>query len=408
MLPDLQDALRTAIPEAPEAAALWLADPARREARAVELLAADASSIALPEVWRVVTGRRTDLLRSALDGKPTEWVPDIAPQEPGRWTPPQADHVRAVLAGPATAASLGRLPGALDVLVSWAGREDEPVLAEAALEAMGAADRPAEALDVLLAHARGPGSAVAVAAMARCSASVPPSRLGPLLAEALTGPRIKVTVRKQAARLLERLRPPRAADVLLRAWNDPGLHQDVRVAVASALRRMPEDPRAIPALTDAADLYASELMLRTLFQAKPSEYAPEHRPAYAALVRRLGRAADDPGIRFRAAKAFGAWVPWYADGFGDILAAVADPADPAGDDELPILRALLWKGVVGDEVLDVLASLLAAEPGDVARSRAVAVADWPGEWRSLLVGLRRSAHVEVSQAAWDIRLPVTR
>lgn len=35
-------------------------------------------------------------------------------------------------------------------------------------------------------------------------------------------------------------------------------------------------------------------------------------------------------------------------------------------------------------------------------------AGWSGEWRSLLDGLRRSAHLEVGQAAWDIRLPVTR
>ncbi|GAA1804078.1 hypothetical protein [Actinomadura chokoriensis] len=541
-LPDLQDALRAAIPEAPHSAAgLWLADPARREARAVELLAGDASAIVLPEVWRVVARRRTDLLLAALDRDRTgrfATAPQpvsVGPQEPGRWTPPQIEHVRALLkasAGVTAAASLGRLPGTLDDLAARAGRSDETTLAEAALEAMAAADRPAEALALLLGHARGPHSAVAVAAIAACGERVPPSALGPVLAEALTGTGAKTTVRKQAARLLERLRPPGAADVLLRTWDDPDLHRDVRVAVASALRRMPEDPRAIAALADAAGPYAGELMHRTLFQAKPSEYAPEHRPAYAALVRRLGKAADDPGVRFRAAKAFGAWVPWYAEGFGDVLAAVADPADPAGDDELPILRALLWEGAVADEALGVLASLLAAEPGETARSRAVAVAEvianlpspdrlarravpmlaahplyaaqavdvalgsarltggdvtarrladglaaladllrdrpalaatvterrladavggyaalreggperllpalrllagradfaaqllatgllrtggpaaeWPGELRDVLEGLRRSAHLEVRQAAWDIRLPVTR
>lgn len=82
---------------------------------------------------------------------------------------------------------------------------------------MAATDRPAEALAVLLGHARGPHSAVAVAAMARCAERVPPSVLGPVLVEALAGPGSKVTVRKQAARLLERLRPPGAADALLRA-----------------------------------------------------------------------------------------------------------------------------------------------------------------------------------------------
>ncbi|MGP4025650.1 HEAT repeat domain-containing protein [Actinomadura sp. 3N407] len=416
---DLQDDLRAAILDAPEplareAAALWLADPARRAGRAVELLAADASAIVLPEVWRVVAGRRTDLLPPVLDGgregrfEAAEWVPEVRPQDPGRWTPPQAERVRAVLAAavrdgrrPADAritavAGLGLLPGGLGDLVPWAEREDEIVLAEAALEAMAATDRPAEALAMLLLHARGPRSAVAVAAVGRCSASVPPSRLGPVLEEALSGPDGKVTARKQAARLLERLRLPDAVDVLLRAWNDPGLHRDVRVAVAAALRRVPEDHRAIAALGDAAGPYASELMLRTLFQAKPSEYAPAHRPAYAALVRRLVSAADGPGVRFRASKAFGAWAPWYEEGFGAVLAAVADPRDPAGDDELQVLHALVRTGSVGEEALDVLSALVGADLDDRARARATAIAQ--------TVGGLPSGHPNASLARRAIRI----
>ncbi|MEU8803599.1 hypothetical protein [Spirillospora sp. NPDC048819] len=398
---DLQDDLRAAILDAPEplareAAALWLADPARRAERAVDLLAADASAIVLPEVWRVVAGRRTDLLPPVLDGgregrfEAVEWVPDVRPQDPGRWTPPQTERVRAVLAAavrderrPVDArigavAGLGRLPGGLGDLVPWAEREDETVLAEAALEAMAGTDRPAEALAMLLVHARGPRSAVAVAAVGRCGASVPPSRLGPALAEALTGPDGKVTSRKQAARLLERLRVPDAAGVLLHAWRDPGLHRDVRVAVAAALRRNPEDHRVLDALYDAAGPYASEPMLRTLFQAKPSEYAPAHRPAYAALVRRLVSAADGPGVRFRASKAFGAWAPWYEEGFGAVLAAVADPRDPAGDDEIHVLHALVKTGSVGEEALDVLSALVGADLDDRARVRATAIAQTVG------------------------------
>ncbi|MGW2309290.1 HEAT repeat domain-containing protein [Actinomadura luteofluorescens] len=226
-------------------------------------------------------------------------------------------------------ASLGRLPGGLDDLAARADG-DEPGLAEAALEAMAASDRPAETLAVLLRHARGRRSAVAVAALARVAASVPPSGLGPVLAEALTGPDGTVAVRKQAARLIERVRVPGAAEALLRAWDDPRLHRDVRVAVAAALRRMPEDPRALAALDAAAGPYSSEPLLRTHLQARPAEYAPAHRPAYAALVRRLGAAADGPGVRFRASKAFASWVRWYTGGHEAVLAAVADPADPAG------------------------------------------------------------------------------
>ncbi|SFO49157.1 hypothetical protein SAMN04489713_106307 [Actinomadura madurae] len=396
-LPDVQDGLRAAVLDAPgdvarRAAALWLADPARRERRAVELLAADASAVVLPAVWRAVARHRTDLLMPVLDGDRTgrfetaEWAPRVERQDAGRWTPAQVERVRAALASAAgderlpagvraeAVASLGLLPGGLPALVALADRRDDTVLAEAALAAMAAADRPADALPVLVRHARGDRSPVATAALGQCCASVRPSLLGPVVAEALTGPVGKVTARKQAARLLERLRPPGAADALLQAWNDPGLHRDVRIAVATALRHMPEDPRALAALGDAAGPYASEPMLRALFQAAPSEYAPAHRPAFAALVRRLGTAADGPGVRFRASKAFAVWAQWYAGGFDTVFTAVADPADPAGDAELSVLNALVRAGSVGEEALDVLGSLLAAGTDGRARSRAESIA----------------------------------
>ncbi|OLT24691.1 hypothetical protein BJF79_44920 [Actinomadura sp. CNU-125] len=259
----------------------------------------------------------------------------------------------------AAVGSLGRLPGVLGDLAARAGGGDA-VQAEAAMEAMARTDRPAEALGLLLGHARGAGSPYAVAAVAGCCAAVPPSALGPVLAGTLTGPDAKVTMRKQAARLLERLRPPGAVDALLGAWRDPGLHRDVRVAVAASLRRFPDDPRAFTALDDAAGPYASEPLLRTLFQARPDEYAPAHRPGYAALVRRLLGAADGPGVRFRARGAFQTWAYWYEGGFEDLLATVGDPDDPAGDADLQIVQGLVTSGIIGAEILDVLARLLPA------------------------------------------------
>ncbi|MGK5552824.1 HEAT repeat domain-containing protein [Actinomadura kijaniata] len=375
---ELQDDLRAAVLTAPEpvaraAAALWAGDPA-------ELPAADPSTVVLPEVWRAVAARRTDLLDTVLTGPATGnladaarlWSPPVADGTAGRWTPAQrrlvrdrlladaADETRPVAARAAALTSLGRLPGGLDALRPWTGHADI-VLAEAATEALGGVDDPDGAAAVLLERARGDASRVAVAALAGCCAALPPSRLGGLLQGMLTGPAGKVTVRKQAARLLERHRPPGAADVLLRAWNDPDLHRDVRIAVAGALRRMPEDPRVWDALGEAAGPYASEPMLRALCQATPAEYAPRDRPRYAALVRRLAVAAEGPGVRFRVNKAFGSWARWYEDGFGDVLAAVADPMAAEGEVELLLLGALLRAGVVGVEVCDVLARLLAAE-----------------------------------------------
>ncbi|GGV22052.1 hypothetical protein GCM10010182_50560 [Actinomadura cremea] len=386
-LDELQDDLRAGALDrsgdlAEWAAAAWLEDPARRTDRAAELLAADPAAIGLPRVWRVVASRRTDLLGDPGAGERT---PRVRPQDPGRWTPAQVERVREALNGVAgdgalpadtriaAVASLGRMPEALDALAARAGGDDA-VLAEAAMEAMARTDRPAEALGLLLGHARATGSPYAVAAVAGCCAAVPPSALGPVLAGTLTGPDARVTMRKQAARLLEWLRPPGAADALLGAWRDRGLHRDVRAAVAAALRRVPDDPRAFAALEEAAGAHASEPLLRTLFQAKPDEYAPAVRPRYAALVRLLLAAADGPGVRFRGRRAFQTWAGCYEGGFDDLLATVGDPADPAGDADLRILEPLVAAEVVGAEVLDVLARLLpAAESGGPGRRRLLAL-----------------------------------
>lgn len=386
---ELQDDLRSAVLHAPEplareAAGLWLADGARREERAADLLRTDPSTIDLPQVWRVVAGRRTDLLAVLPEGH-AGWVSEPPAGFVGRWTPAQQDRVRTllgrVIADETTSlqrrasalAWLGRLAGGTGELTAWA-EHDDTVLAEAALNALAPGDDPERALAVLLSHGRGHASRTVVAAMARCCAAIPPSRLAPLLETALTGPDSKVTVRRQAALQLMRNRPPGAVGILLHAWNDPDLHRDVRVSVATALRRIPEDVRALRALDAAAGTYAGEPLIRALCQAQPREYAPAHRPAYAALVRRLLGAATDPGVRSRATKAFGIWAEWYEGGHDAVFEAVADPADPDGDEWLPVFMALLQSGQADDRVLPLLERLLDAGSRPRARDRIVTIA----------------------------------
>ncbi|MEU4224804.1 hypothetical protein AB0F17_10960 [Nonomuraea sp. NPDC026600] len=364
-----------------------------RTERVVELVREDPSAITLPAVWRTVARHRTDLLLPLLDGNhggrfaDLAWVPPIGVGDASRWTPDQRDRIRARLAATvqdeqltiatrvAAVQATGRISHDLDLLTAWANRE-ETVLAEAAITAMAKAGgparavtgAPAQAVAALLDQAGGQASRVAVAALNRCCQAVPPSQLGPLLERALTAPGSKVTLRKLAARQLGHNRPPGAVDVLLRAWADPGLHQDVRVAVASVLRGMPEDPRTLDALGEAVGRHADELMLRTLFQAHPMEYAPGVRPRYADLVRRLLMAADLPGVRFRGSKAFGLWAHWYRGGFEEIIEAAADPG--ANEQVMEVFLALLRAGAIRFQTLDVLARLAAAVPGEGFRTPA--------------------------------------
>ncbi|MEW9551864.1 hypothetical protein [Nonomuraea sp. NPDC050783] len=417
-----------------------------REARIVELVQEDPSAVRLPAVWRTVARRRTDLLPAALDGErpgraaedapgrarrfaedtpeqagrfaedaPEQagrfaedtpgrggrfaegvWVPPVARGDAGRWTPGQRERVRGRLVAvvrderlpvavrAAAVQAAGRTGGTLDLLAAWAaGREESMVLAETAVTAMAEAGAPGRAVPLLLRHAGGPASHVAVAALARCCRAVAPSLLGPLLEAALTGPGGKVTLRKLAARQLGRNRPPGAVDVLLRAWADPGLHRDVRVAVASVLRDLPEDPRTLEALGEAAGRYAGELMSRTLFQAHPLDLPPGLRPRYAELVRRLLMAAGLPGVRFRGAKAFGEWARWYRGDLGEVVEAAADPRAP--EEATDVFLALLRGGMIGDQVLGVLARLADAVPGEgletPARARLEVVVERLAGWQ---------------------------
>ncbi|WP_433815580.1 hypothetical protein [Actinomadura scrupuli] len=392
-LGEVQDGLREAILQAPEscareAADLWLAEAGERDERVAALVREDPSTLILPRVWRTVAERRTDLLvpllrgdrRGHLAGANALWVPEISSGTVGRWTPAQRASVRALLTGIAGHAgavlavrtsavrAMAFVPGDPATLATWASAE-ETVLAEAALEALGGTDTPAEALTALFPHARGRSSPVAVAAIARCCRAMPPSLLGPVLEQALFGPDSKVTLRKEAVRQLSRNRPPGAVDLLLRAWDEPDLHRDVRVAVAVALRSMPEDRRSLEALTEAAGRHAGELMLRTLFQAQPWEYAPAHRSGYADLVRRLLAAADGPGVRFRGARAFATWAPWYRGGFDQIIEAVADPVAPGDAADMQVFLALLKTGTIREQTLDVLRSLITGRPDSTEPDR---------------------------------------
>ncbi|WP_106396215.1 hypothetical protein [Actinocorallia populi] len=381
-LPELQDALRRAVLTAPDdeaaqAAELWLT---RAPDKAERVASLDASALRHPAVWRVVASRRTDLLDQAPLGL-------VTPDMPGKWNVSQRDRIEEALliraqdAGLAigerlvAVSGLRAFPDALAALLQTI--EDEPVILEAALEGLGRRPRSVEEL-----LTRGP---VAQAAASRACRFAVPSLLSPVLEEALTGG--KVGARKAAARQFVTQRIPGAVEPLLRAWNDPETHPDVRIAVAVALRRVPEDPRALAALRSRL---SGEEMARSFLQMSPLDFAPEHRPDVAELVHGLLRAAGGPGVRARAARAFGIWAHWYRPGTAEFLEAAV-----TGDEtDLSVFLLLLRHGIVRGEALDVMRRLLATEepPGSRVTSLAEAIrygarAPWRDDLARAFAGL---------------------
>ncbi|WP_433656187.1 hypothetical protein ACQPW1_34130 [Nocardia sp. CA-128927] len=383
-LPELLQDLRQTVLNGPddvaaEAAELLLRRIRDKDTQVAALLADDPRTIRFAPVWHNVATRRTDLLPA--DSREVLAEHNIEPSMPGRWTDRQRDTIGATLAaiaddrdGPVedrvrALRGLGRIPLPTKLIEHALG--GEPVIAEAAIEACGGYP---PALPQLLLRIPGPVALATAAKLCRVGA---PSRLRDDLAKALLEGR--VGARKLAARHLVSQRVPGAADLLLRVWADPELHPDVRIAVAVALQRLPEDERAHAALAEVPGRYASELMIRTLLQAIPEEYAPDHRAALADLVRGLMTAAQGPGVQFRAAKAFAIWVPWYRGGTDEIIEAAV-----TGDDtDMTVFLSLVRSSVLRAEALTVLRRLLAVE--DHARVREVVKAlnatDRDEEWK---------------------------
>lgn len=387
-LPALRRELRQVVLEGADNAALAAAELLLRrnrdkDARVAGLLAEDSSTIRFAPIWRTVATRRTDLLSAVPRAVLADQV--VEPGMAGRWTANQRSTIGAMLREIAddrdaqvddrvrALRSLGRIPVGNAALIAHA-LGGEPVIGEAALEACGAYPG---LLPRLLFEIPGP---VALATASKLCRISPPGQLRDSLAKALSEGR--VGARKLAARQLVTQRVPGAADLLLRAWADPDLHPDVRIAVAVALRRLPENSSARTALAEAPHRYPSELMIRTLLQATPEEYAPADRPALAGLVHDLLAVADGPGVQFRAAKAFAIWVPWYRRGTAEILEA----AVTGSDTDATVFLSLVGSGLIRTEALTVLRRLLADENHTRARDLAhtLNVSLHAEDWRQAL------------------------
>jgi hypothetical protein len=344
-MPELQELLRQAIrfgddATVRQAVPLWLADPATHDERVAEVVGLDPSVAVLPEVLRLLTLRRTDLLDAVLGETPpygrflTEPAPWLPPLDGAvaRWLPRQrraaarlyareaADPAATTHRRTAALAALARVPdaGAAEELRRWAGSPDV-ALAEAALAALARSHRPGEHLPDLLAHAGDDRASVAMHAAGRAAAHVPPSALAPrlaaLLLPAAEGEQqamVKVTSRKAAVRLAARLLPfPDAAALLADVYHDPGQHRDVRAACVLAALRLLDDEQGWRVVTHAASHPGPEIAesRHPVLRVAPLDLPERHRTRYARLIVAL-TATDGVRIASEAYTQLPDWAPW--------------------------------------------------------------------------------------------------
>ncbi|SIR29385.1 hypothetical protein [Micromonospora avicenniae] len=390
-LPQLQDLLRRAIGPgtlpsvARTAIGLWLDDPRTRSDRVAEVLDIDATAVTIHEVWATICVSRTDLLDPVLDRRPsgrfveagTRWVPAWA-SHTERWLPRQqarfVDLQELIIADAGQGAWRRAAAIRAAAGVSGAGRElvlrhldaPEVAIAEAALGALVWTDRPDEALPVLLRYADSDRARVALYAAGRAARHVPPARLANGLGQLVTGA-VKVTSRKEAARLLARYGPPRMMATLLDAYLNPDTHRDVRAAIVSAARQRLRTEASWSILRTAVG--GSREERRAVLSAYPYTIPERHRPRYGALIVEACRSTDRE-VRRAAFGQLGEWAPWLVG----VTELIVDRLSDLDETMVNIEVANLLKAG-GDAVLGVALTRLVdrdaddEHPGDPASDR---------------------------------------
>ncbi|WP_386378213.1 hypothetical protein [Streptosporangium lutulentum] len=350
-LPELQEALKRALTSVREADVRraidhWLAPPRTRGDRVAGLLKADPSTVTLDSVFRVIAWQRTDLLDVALGRKEPRGrftkrgVRQMRYAGRGavrRWTARQREAYLRLVRRIADNAELpkheraeavrmvGEIPavpaGELGVYL----RSPDDLLRRMALTALPWTARPQEVLADLLTHAGGDDAHVAVHAAARAARFVRPAELAAAVEPILTGG--KITVRKEAARLIVRHRVPDTTRLLLSLWDEEGQHPDVRAAIVSAALGLLDDQRIWRLLADAVagarDLAVSVLGTHLL------HVPPRQRQPYAGLIVDAARSADHD-TRRTAVDALRMWAPFApraVDRLSEIVGDLGETAD---------------------------------------------------------------------------------
>ncbi|MBT2404261.1 MULTISPECIES: hypothetical protein [unclassified Streptomyces] len=331
----------------PALAQAWLSDPATRDGRAAALVAREPSAVALAPVLEVLSAHRTDLLDSLLAANPPygrflrQGADRPLPcfERADRWLPRQqeaaarlaeaavGDESAALYDRAAVIRGAARIPGHGLEFVRRHARSGQPVLARAALAAAARTEEPAAVLAELLAHAGDDHAGVAVYAAGRAAAHTAPSLLADSL-ERLLGPGggVKVTSRKEAARLAVRFLPPRRATGLLaQACRSADSHPDVVAAVMGLVTELLAFEESWE-LLEAAAATGSPQARRAIVRTAPLDVARAHRPRYARLVAVV--AASGQNVAGGALWALPDWVAYAPEAADTVRLMVCDLSLP--------------------------------------------------------------------------------
>lgn len=190
-------------------------------------------------------------------------------------------------------------------------RAEETPIAEAALGALIWMDQPADGLPILLDNLSGDRARVAMYAMPRLAKLIPQATLLKTLQDLLARPRLKITVQKEALRLLGNHRSDAALITLQAAWRRPNLHRDVAIAALHSARARLESEIAWEILEEAP--LAEPYVALALLEVSPLSILERHHKRYLKLLLRLAD-HQDGRVPLGLFNAFAATSP-YARGW---------------------------------------------------------------------------------------------
>jgi hypothetical protein len=359
---------------ASQAARYWLANRKTRDARVSELLTRDKSFITVSEVFEHLHRKRQEWLDPYISGAVIKGkflsgkTVSLLSASDGfhRWLPRQQRAFRSLLERVAIDGkrSLHERARAIQTMSCMPDAWPDPVvglldngevfIAEAALHALSLTEEPERALPLLLEHLDGDRARVSMYSVPRCMRRVSPVLLADLLEKLLRRDKLKITVRKEAVRLLGAYRTPNSMSLLLEELEKPHAHKDVIIAIGHAVRLLLDDERSWKILGVMAASPQRDI-LNSLLAQRPHELPLEYRARYLTLLLEAAFHTDLTVGR-AAFQALGLWT----DGHEETVAAASVKAIADLDDTLrwgSALNTLLEAardGKVNDRVLELV------------------------------------------------------